>query len=178
LRVGAERMVVRQKTMVDTGQNTGGTLAAQKNSVTLPVTTGSEFAADQILLIESERVRVVDVAGNTLTLQRAVDGSVLAAHGSGVDIFSLTGVELDRAQLGTTLAAHVSGAVVFRHLVPNLIRDYATALAINQYLQESAGYARTIGSGEAVYEVSGKGLAAMCKEVYTRYGRKVRHRAV
>ncbi len=174
LRVGSERMVVRAKTWVDTGQNTGGALTAQKNSVSLPVTTGTEFAADQILLLDSERVRVLDVAGNTLTLQRAVDGSVLAAHNTGIDIFSLTGVELDRAQLGTTLAAHVSGADVYRHVVPDLIRDYNIALAISQYLQESAGYARTVGAGEAVYEVSGKGLKAMCDEVYRRYGRKAR----
>lgn len=179
LRIDSERMIVTNKTFIDSTQNLQTSLTAAANNVTVAVTTGSAFAAEDVLLIDSERMLVVDVAGNNLTVKRAWDGSVLAAHTApSADIYVLRGVELDRAQLGTTLAVHASGADIFRYIVPGLVRDLAVAEAIDTILQETSGYARTVGSGENQTEASGKGLRGLRDEVRTRYGRKARIRAV
>jgi hypothetical protein len=178
LRIDSERVVVTAKTMIDSTQNLGNTLAAASSDVTVQVTTGSAFAVEEVLLIGSERMLVVDIAGNNLTVKRAWDGTVLAAHSSGADIFTLTGVELDRAQLGTTLAAHSSGAAITRHLVPDLVRDLCVAEAINQLQQETAGYARVIGEGETAREGTGRGLFDLRRDAIARYGRQARSRAV
>jgi len=178
LRIDSERVVVTAKTMVDSAQNTGNALAASAGDVMVQVTDGTAFAVEQVLLVGSERMLVVDVAGNNLTVERAWDGTVLAAHGSGADIFALTGVELDRGQLGTTLAAHSNGAAVSRHLVPSLVRDLNVAEAINQLQQETSGYARVIGEGDNAREGTGRSLFDLRRDVVAAYGRKVRTRAV
>jgi hypothetical protein len=178
LRIDSERVIVTNKTMINSTQTLQTSMTAAANNVTVAVTTGSAFAVEEVILIDSERMLIVDIAGNNLTVKRAWDGSVLAAHNSGAAIYTLTGVELDRAQLGTVLAAHSNGATIYRHVVPGLVRDFVIAEAINTVLQESAGYARVAGSGENAREMSGKGLSALREDVYARYGRKARVRAV
>jgi len=178
LRIDSERATVTARTMIDSAQNTGNALTASAGDVTVQVTTGSAFTAEQVLLIGSERMLVVDIAGNSLTVKRAWDGTVLAAHTSGADVFTLTGVELDRAQLGTTLAAHSSGATIYRHLVPGLVRDLAIAEAVNQLQQETSAYARVIGEGENAREGTGRGLADLRRDTKAAYGRQARSRAV
>jgi hypothetical protein len=179
LRINNERMIVTAKTMVDSTQNLGAPgMTAQANNVTVPVTAGSSFAVEEVIAIESERMLIVDIIGNNLTVKRAYDGTVLAAHSAGVDIYTYTGVELDRAQLGTTLAAHSSSDVVYRHVVPGLVREFVIAEAINTVLQEGAGYARTAGSGENEKEMSAKGLLSLRSDVKAAFGRKLRVRAI
>lgn len=177
LRIDDERVIITERTMVDSTQNLQTPLTAAANNVTVAVTDGTAFATDEVLLLDSERMLVVDIAANNLTVKRAWDGSVLATH-TNSDIYTLTGVEIARAQLGTTLAAHNSGTVIYRYVVPPLVRDLAIAEAMNELLQESAGYARTAGSGDNERELSSKGIRALREDVYTRFGRKARLRAV
>lgn len=178
LKIDSEWMTVSSRSMVDTTQNTGGALTASMADVTVPVTNGASFIADAVLLIDSERMLVVDVAGNNLTVKRAYDGTVLAAHNSGVDIYTLTGAALTRAQLGTTLAVHASGAVVYRLLVPGPIRALCVAESINTLQQESSGYGQVVGAGDNARDAAGAGLEGLRADVRKTYGRRARVRSV
>jgi hypothetical protein len=187
LRVDDERLIVTARTMSDSGQNTAGALSASAADVTVPVADGTAFGAGSVLLVGAERMLVVDVAGNNLAVKRGWDGSVLAAHSSNSDVYSLAGMDVDRAQLGTTLAAHLSGAAVYRHTVPGLVRDATAALALAQVLGEQSGYARpeskSAPSGSATSsrprsQETGRGVASALCDLYDAYGRKARTRAV
>jgi hypothetical protein len=178
LLVDSERMIVTGRSMLDTGQNIGGNLTAAVNDVTVPVTTGSEYTTGETLLVDSERMLIVDVAGNNLTVKRAWDGTVLAAHTSGADIYAPRTLTVTRGALGTTAAAHDTATAVSRHIVPGPVRAYTVALALDLIQQETSGYARTVGSGDNEQEASGRALRALREEVYTRYGRKARTAAV
>jgi hypothetical protein len=186
LRIDSERLIVIEKTMVDSGQNTGGALAASVAATTVLVSDGTAYAVGVELLIDAERMLVVDKAGNSLVVKRAWAGTVLAAHSGGADIYTMTGVELARAQLGTTLAAHSSGADIHRHLVPGLVRELNVAEAINTLQQEGTGYARRSGIGEdrgggrqnSVAEASGRGLDDIREQAEIAFRRKARNRAI
>jgi len=178
LKIDNEWMIITARSMVDTTQNLGTSLTADKENVTVAVSNGSAFVADTVVLIDSERMLVVDVAGNNLTVKRAWDGTVLAAHSSGVDVFTLTGAALDRAELGTTLAVHNSAAVVYRLLIPGPIKTLCIAEAINQLQQETSGYGRTVGAGDNERDAAGAGLEGLRASVRKDYGRRSRTRAV
>lgn len=179
LRIDSERMIVTARTWVDSGQNLGGSgLAANVADVTVPVSSGSAYAADEILLIDSERMLVVDVAGNNLTVKRAWDGSTLAAHTAGADIYALTGVELARGQLGTVAASHAADAVIYRFVVPPLIAELAEAEAIVAVQQKTGAYARTQGSGDNQRPAPGGDLEDIRTRAWNAHARKMRHRAV
>lgn len=179
LRIDSERLIVTAKTMVDSGQNVGGTgLAASAADVTVPVSNGTAFEAGQVLLVDAERMLVVDITGNNLIVKRAWDGTVLAAHTVGADVYTLAGFTVARGQLGTTTAAHSSGTAICRFEFPSLIQSLNVAEAVEQLLQETSGYGRTVGTGDNEREAAGKGLAGIRAEAVIAYGRKARKAVV
>lgn len=179
--VDSERMLVTSKTMVDTGVNIAGsdslTASPGDVSITMSTTTGAP-TVDEVILIDSERMLVVDVAGSVLTVKRAWDGSVLATHSANTDIYAPRTLTVTRGAYGTTAATHSSSAAISRHVPPGAVRDLALGLALVQLLGEQAGYARTAGSGDNQREVTGRGLAQLRADCIAAYGRKARIRGV
>jgi hypothetical protein len=177
VKVDSERMLVTGKSMLDTGQNTSA-LTAAVSDVSITGITAGTIAVGETILVDSERMLVVDVAGTTLTVKRAWDGTVLAAHSGGADIYAPRTLAVVRGAVGTTAASHDSATAVTRHVVPPLVRQLAVAEALTSLLQEGSGYARTVGSGEAQREAVGRGLKDAREQAWTAHGRKARIRAV
>lgn len=178
IKLGTEHMIVTGRSMLDTGQNIGANLDASNSAVTVPVTDGTAFHAGETLLIGSERMLIVDIAGNSLIVKRAWDGSVLAAHTSGADIYASRTLTVERGALGTTAATHLDNAAVSRHVVPGAVRALAVAESLVTILNETSGYARTVGAGESEREAAGRAVVQLRKQVMTLYGRMARTRAV
>lgn len=174
---GTELLQVTGKSMLTTGQTLQTPLAASKANDTVAVTTGSAYQAGEVLLLDSERMLVQDIAGNNLTVERAWDGTTLATH-TGSTIYAPRTLTVVRGALGTTAATHSTSLALTRHVVPGPVRTLTAAEAINTLQQEQAGYVRTVGSGDNVRNASGAGLDDLRDAVYTRYGRKARVRAV
>lgn len=178
LKVDDEYVIITERTMVDTTQDLTQDLTASQAAVSIPVSNGAGFAVDEVLLVDSERMLVVDIAGNTLTVKRAWDGSALAAHTTGASIYAHMGIDIDRGQLGTSLAAHSSSTAVYLYRPPSLVRQLATAETLNAFEQQRSAYARVVGSGDNEREASGKGLSDLRREAIAAYGRQARTRAV
>ncbi|MFD4257719.1 hypothetical protein ACFWR9_08805 [Streptomyces sp. NPDC058534] len=180
LRLDAERLLVTGRTMATTGQTLTADLGVQKNATTVSVASGTAFAVDETLLIGGERMRITDIAGNTLVVERAVDGSTLAAHTAGATIYAARTLTVTRGALGTTAATHTSAAPAYRWEPPGLVKDLTIANAMNRVLQEQAGYARTskASSGAKSTSVEVLSLDSLRTQVYDAYGRKARHRGV
>jgi hypothetical protein len=176
LRVDDERVIVTDRGNADTGQT--GTLAASKGAVTLAVADGTQFAVDEVLLLDSERVRVDDIAGNNLTVERAYDGTTLAAH-TAATIYAPRTLTVTRGALGTTAATHANAATVYRWEPPGLIRQLVKAEAIWALLQERSGWFRNASaSGRSAPEISRTALDALREQAYVEHGRKARTRGV
>jgi hypothetical protein len=187
IKVDSERMTVTGKTMLTTSQTLQTPVSALASDVTIAVTTGTSYAVGEILLLDSERMLIVDIAGNNLTVKRAWDGTVLAAH-AGSTIYALRRLTVTRGAVGTTAATHSNGAAITRHVVPGLIRELCIAEALNTLQQETGGYSRIIGTGNAraigqgfkndSRVAGGGGLPDIRDAAYTAHGRKARVRAI
>lgn len=178
-----ERMICSDRSFTATGltQATGLTTANQGDQA-LTFTGSGAVNAGEVLLLDSERVLVMQVVAGTATVRRGWDGTTPAGH-SGAVINAGRQLSVIRGELGTTAggnpaAGYTSGSPVFRHRPPSLIRDLSIAEAYNQVLQEGAGYARTVGSGEAAMPAPGISLADKWDEAYQRFGRKARLEAI
>jgi hypothetical protein len=177
IRVEGERMNVTAKAMVSTGQ-TSSALTASSSDETITGISAGTIKAGEVLLVDAERMLVVDVAGTTLTVKRAWDGSTLASHSAGAAIFAPRTLTVERGALGTTAATHLDATAVVKHVVPALVRDLNIAEAINQLQLETSGYARIIGEGENAREGTGRSLFDLRRDTITAYGRQARSRAV
>jgi hypothetical protein len=176
LRIDSERMLVTERAQASTGQT--GSITASKNDVTLTVANGAAFTVDEVVLLNSERMRIDDIAGNNLTVERAYDGTVLAAHTTAT-IYAPRTLTVTRGALGTTADTHASGSTVYRWNPPGLVKQLTKAEAITQLTQERSGWflkASTTGSSAA--KVSADALQTLRDQTYTAHGRKARTRAV
>lgn len=175
LTVDTERLQVTERTWLTSAQT--GSLTASKAATTLAVTTGSAFHIGEPLLIGSERLLITDISGNNLTVRRAQDGTVLAAHTTAT-IYTSRTMTVVRGAVGTTAATHLDAATVTRIEYPGLVRSLTIALACNQLLQEGSGYATVQGNATQSTPATGGGLDAIRRDCYALHGRKARTRSV
>ncbi|MFE7072710.1 hypothetical protein ACFU96_21770 [Streptomyces sp. NPDC057620] len=177
LRVGDERMIVTGRSMLDTGQGFGDSMTNVNNDVTIGAADGTAYAVGEMVMRDAERMLITEIAGNTLIVTRAWDGSPLAAHTDSA-IYAPRVLTVTRGALGTTAAAHADGAAVARWDAPGSVRQLCLAEALVNLMQGRSAYARTAGSGESERETSGRGLADLRDRVYASHGRKARSAAV
>lgn len=178
LRIDSERVIVTGRNWITTSQTVQTPLSSSLANQSLDVTTGGAYSVGETLMLDQERVLVLEIFNNQLTVKRAQQGSTLAAH-TGSTIYSARSLVVTRGALGTTAATHLISAPLFRHLVPGPVQKLTVAYAIETLMAEGSGYARMSGSGSSESNVpNGTTLAHMEEMVYSRYARKVRARAV
>jgi hypothetical protein len=154
-----------------------GLATAKNNDQTLGVADGAEYSVGETLLLDSERLLVTDIAGNSLTVERAWDGTTLAAHTSAT-IYAPRQWTVVRGSQGSTAATHTNGTAILLSVVPSLVKDYALAEALVQLKNEPGAFAQSQGSGPSKQGNIGGNLPDLRDQAYTAFGRKARQRAV
>lgn len=177
IKVDSERMQVSARNMVTTTQTINGALTASKSDVSVLADDGTTIYVGETILIDSERMLVVDIAGNTLTVRRAWDGSVLAAHSSGATVFAPRQLTVTRGALGTTAATHLDEAAVTRWTPPVDVEQLCIDEAIWRLQNTLSGMARTIGSGEGERQVNARTITIERDQVFAAHGR-IRKRVI
>lgn len=167
----SERMIVTAKTLSDTAATNEAALTAAKNDVTVTVDDGTLLNVDEIIQIDSEEMWIRAISSNTLTVERAVNGTVLATHaGSSEAVNARRTLTVERGAAGSTAATHADTTALTRNVPPYVITNWTVAEAIVRFEQETFGFAQTIGSGETAREARYLGLEDARREaqVYTR----------
>ncbi|MEV7470268.1 hypothetical protein AB0O20_27745 [Streptomyces kronopolitis] len=180
IRLGGERMAVTGRRQHDTGQALGGPLAAKAAEGSIAVADSAGFEVDEAILVDAERMLIVDIAGNTLIVKRGWDGSTLASHDAGATVYAPRSLTVARGVLGTTAAGHDAGAGVQRWDPPGPVRQLVIAEAMSALTSEVSGYARAVRSGEGSAE-RGRDMGALQMQrdaTYDACGRRARVRAV
>lgn len=186
LRAGTERLLVTEKTMASTGQTLQAPLTASKKDQLLQAVNGAAYTIGEVLLLDAERMRVDDIAGNALIVEREFDGTTLAAH-TGSTIYAPRTCTVTRGALGTTAATINSGDQLHRWNPPGPVQELVIAETVIALLQGASGYARVTGVGTQARQVGGgtntktsygAGIEGLREQVYNACGRKGRKAAV
>lgn len=174
-----ERVLVLDVAAADTGQQQSGSGCSTDSSGDnqLTVQDGSQIHAGETLILDAERMLAEQVIGNVVTVRRAWDGTVLASH-SNAEVYALRSLTVERGALGTTAAAWDEGTPVYKQRYPGPVRELAIALSVDTVLQQSSGYARTVGAGEDAVPAPGDGLARAWGRAATFGKRKSRIRVI
>ena len=179
LRIGTERMTVTGKTMRSTFVTTTAALIAKaSDDVITGVSAG--FAVGETILVDGERMLIVDQSPTSLVVKRGWDGSTLAAHTLGATIYAPRTLTVTRGALGTTAASHTTGDDVYQWEPPGPVRTLTIAEAVSTLTQEHSAYSVMLRSGESGSERTRdlRGVAALRQQVYDSHGRKARLRGV
>lgn len=177
IKVDSERMQVTGKTMLATGQTLQAPMTQADNNTGCVVTNGGAFAVGETILLDTEKMLIEEIAGNTLIVRRSWDGTNLAAH-TAPTIYAPRTLIVERGVLGTTAAEHETATAITKHVPPYLVRDLCIAEALNTLYQESSGYARSVGKGESAREMYARGLRDLRTQVDESLARRTRIRVV
>lgn len=158
LRADNERMIVTDRAMLDSGQNLGTNLDDSSTAQTVNLTSGAAFNIGEEILIDAERMLLLEITGNNGLVRRAYNGTALAAHTTPADIYVSRRLTVERGANGTTAATHSDATALTRWAPPADIEALAVAEAMVQVAQELAQYGRVIGQGEAAREMRGAGI--------------------
>lgn len=178
LMLGTERLIVINRRMASTALTINANVTDSQAARVISSASAAQFAIGETILIDSERMRIEDIAGTNMIVTRAFDGTVLAAHSTGATIYALRLFTVRRGALGSTAASHDDAALVYVHKYPPLLNELVVAEAVTLLQQNAAGYARTIGTGPSARETAGKGLEDVRARAWQELGRKQRSRAV
>ena len=107
----------------DTVSVTTSDAIASTTATSASVTSASNLGPAQTILIDSEQLYITSISGNTLTVERGVNGS--------------------------TAATHSGGASLYRYDYPELIVQACLDLAKIVFRDRDLGAVTTIGSGDA-----------------------------
>lgn len=185
LLLGTEYAQVSAKNYSDSGQAAVGTVAAQQSVNMVTVSNGTAFNVGEQILLDAENMLIVGIAGNNLLVRRAWNGTTLASH-TASEIYVPRLATITRGLLGTIASTYTLGATVKRHAPPDLIRQLTIAESIYSLQQEQGAYmsivqrARDLGANNSRIATSSMfhPIDELRENALTRYGRKVRLRAV
>ena len=155
---GTEQMVVTDAVMLDTTADLNDTLTADVNDETVTLDDATQVNAGEVVTMDSERMKIISISGNDTTMKRAWDGSTLAAHSSGINVFARRTLTVERIAVGTVAATHNNAAVLIKNVPPAPITSLCVAEALVLFQQEQSAYGRTVGSGDSQREARGAGL--------------------
>src|ERR1700748_1036082 len=175
----SEWMLVTGRRVSASPGTLGADLTGAASAQLITVADSSKYALYEEIVIDAERMLVVDsISSTSITVLRAASGTTLAAHTSGTPIFQYRTLIVQRGAWGTTAAAHSTGAAVSDQYVPEPVKALNLAYALDEYYQEGAAYARVVGEGENAQQAYGRAVSDLADEVSVTYGRRNRTRAV
>jgi hypothetical protein len=179
LKVDSEYLHVTGRAQLTTGQTINADMAASKGVTSVSVDDGTAFQLGETILIDSERMLITDIAANSLIVERAWSGSVLAAHTTGATVFAPRTAIVERGVCGSTAASHSSSATVYRHVPPQLVTALTVAEAVFMLQNEQSAYGRTVGLDESGgRSVQFQTIKLMREQCVAAHGRQARFRSV
>ena len=179
LLIESEQVFVSSRDFAALGsvQTNDASITADMSDVTITVDASHGILAGETIRLDSEEMYVERVATNDLTVIRAWNGTVLAAHNDNLAVNINRTLTIERGVNGTTGATHANATAISKYIVEREIGMYCVAESIAVYQQERAGWGRQVGAGEGSREFNAKALGDLRKRVLDRY-RRMRMAAV
>lgn len=178
LLIGTERITVTKMTMADTGYTISADVSQLKSATSITTANATDFAINEVILINAERMRINDITATTLVVTRAIDGTTLGSHTSADAIYALRDCTVRRGVLGSTAASHTANDSIYDHEFPSMLTELVTGEAVVMLNQHGSGYGQTISSGAATRGPVGVGLDDLRERAWRSLGRKNRLAAI
>ena len=170
LLIESEQLFVSEKTAAALGSILLNGARDADKSQNLIVDGGTHGISNgEVIRVDSEEMLVRGSTATTLTVERAYNGTTLAAHSNDAAVHIFRTLTATRGVNGTTAATHADSTAISIYRAPAPIRTLTQAIAIAAYTQEAAAYGRAIGVGDASIEMTGRELSALMQRVTGQY---------
>lgn len=175
LLIGSEQLFVTERTSAAEENNDllDGALTATRSEVSVTVDDGTRYNVGEVILVDSEKMYIETINGNVLTVERAYDASVSAAHSNNAAVSVFRTLTVTRGANGTTAATHSQADAITKYTPPPDITGLALALSLGYYSMGQGGWTGIVGSGPETIETRQAGLDKLRERVRREYRRHV-----
>lgn len=178
LLIESEQVFVSERTALDIGKNiSDASVTADLADVTITMEASHGLLAGEVIRIDSELMFIESVSTNDLTVIRAYDGSTLAAHSNGADVFHFRTLTIERGANGTTGATHADATAISKYEPPFDIRELIKAETISHIEQDRSAWGRVVGAGENQRQVTASGINRL-RDMVVPYMKRLRSAAI
>lgn len=127
----------------------GATLASwlEEGTEEIAVSDGSLIQAGEVIKLDFEQARVLDVSGNLVLAERGWGGTKRATHSTGRAVHVYRSFAVRRGVNGTTAAAH-SSKDVYQYVAPADINYLCRQIAALMIKKKQTGYVGRAGNDE------------------------------
>lgn len=129
----------------DSTANLNGAIDDTATEITL--TDGTLVQAGEVIRIGFERMKVLDVSGNTVLVERGFMGTKRASHLTAADVYVFRTFNVARGVNGSTAAAH-SNKTVSRQIPPADVNYLCRQIAALMVKKAQTGYVGRAGNDE------------------------------
>ena len=170
LLIESEQLFVSEKTSAALGSTLlNGALTADKSENVI-IDSGHGVSVGEVVKVDSEEMFVRSTTATTLTVERAYNGTTLAAHDDDTAVHIFRSLTVTRGVNGTTGATHADSTAVSAYRPPAPIRELTQAIAIASVTQEAGAWGRSLGTGGAAQDM-GRDIDALMKRISDQYMR-------
>jgi hypothetical protein len=171
LTIGAERLNVVDKAFSTSVTTLGADTTASAAARSITVADGTLVHEGEMIQVGAERMFIESIAGNVLTVRRAENGSILAAHTNTDVVYAARLCTVERGATGSIAASHSDAATILANNPPPLAQEANLAYALVDLTQSQAAWGRTVGSGDNEREANGRGLQSIVDDLIAMHGR-------
>jgi hypothetical protein len=170
LKIGDEMQFVRETGAPTAAVTTlGAAMDASEEEITLA--SGALVKVGEIIRVDFERLKVLDIAGNKVYVTRGWQRTKKASHTSGTAVDVYRAYQVRRACNGTSAAIQASAAAISRFVVPEDVHYLTRQITTLMSKKAATGYAGRAGnpeSGESyfMYEFPREAIERVKKNYY------------
>lgn len=170
LLIETEQVFVSERSTVDVGKNLAAGLNQDIGGVTVTMEAAHGILAGEVILVDSEKMYVEDVTGVTLTVIRQWDGTQLAAHSNGADVYVYRTLTIVRGVNGTTAATHANSTAISKYAPPAPIVQYCIAETVLRMKQGESGWTGQMGGPEGTVQVRPYDITTLRERIVEEFG--------
>ena len=140
LLTAVEQVFVSEKTSAALGSILidDASVTKDKADVTITVDGSHGLKAGEVILVDSEQMLITAISTNDLTVIRAYNGSVLAAHSDNTAVHVFRTLTVTRGVNGTDATAHADGGAITKYQPPLDIQALVRQLVLDGLVSEAA----------------------------------------
>jgi hypothetical protein len=147
LLIGSEQeLVTGWSTPTNSVSTLNGAVSATDESIT--VTNGALFSIGETIRVDFEQMKIVDIRTHQLAVIRGWNGTGRIAHLTSTAVDAYRTVTVERAVNGTLAAAHLNGVSMSRYIAPNDIGYLCKQIATLIANKAKGGYQGRTGNAE------------------------------
>ena len=151
----------------DSTTNTAEALDASEEAVDL--VSGAAVNAGEIIRVEFEQMKVIEVQTNTIYVVRGWNGTARATHVTASDVFVFRSFVVKRGVNGTVAAAHLNSVAISRYIPPYDVNGLCRQLAALEFQMAKTGYSGRAGNAELGETFYFKKYPSEIKEIQRNY---------